>query len=240
MKTIIETKQREGLKTLEYRHESASKLMFLQHGIHSNKENPMHMLGVMFVRLGYHVVAIDAAKHGSRGAFPFDPIDEDQAALMAPQVIKETAEDLKRLYENSFKDTYTSFDITGISMGGMVAHYLSRITKAIDTLISLISTPDFYQVALDLFPQSKREMHEDQAKETEMLIHTMNPAKHAESMHFNRMIMMNGTKDPLIDYKQSEAYALEHPERTIIFKTFPSEHAITPTMQEALEALLED
>lgn len=240
MKTIVETKKHAGLETLEYDRKGTTKLMFLQHGIHSNKENPMHMLGVMLTRLGYRVVAIDAYKHGSRGASPFQPKDEDLAALEVPEVIQTTAHDIKALYEKAFQHQYPTFSIIGISMGGMVAHYLSRLSKSIDTLIALISTPDFYRTAMELFPQAKREQYETAAKQAEKRIQTMNPVTHAESMHFKRLIMMNGTEDPLINYKHSEAFALAHPERSIIFRTYKTEHAITPAMQKDLEALLED
>ncbi len=239
MKTIIHKNTYNAIDALEYTSKKAHKLVFLQHGIYGNKEKSMNLLGVSLVKIGYHVVAIDAYKHGSRSEEPFASKDEDHSTLETMEVVKHTAQDLVDIYHDHFQESYAQFDIIGISMGGLMAHYITTISDSINTAVALISSPLFLEAADYTFPEEKR----NEYPESETIrkdIEAMDPSKHTKKMTFNRLIMLNGKHDTIIPTKQSEQFYLDHPELNIIFKTFDTDHKISPKMHETLLDLLKD
>ncbi len=232
MKTTIHKRNLNGIETLEYTTKRADKLMFLQHGIHGNKQKIMHLLGVAFVKLGYHVVAIDAAKHGSRLEEPFLSKDEALCELDTMPVVKQTAEDIRRLHRKHFSDTHAHFEMVGVSMGGLIGYYLSTITDAIDQLIAIISSPDFHAAAAHTFPPEKRQQYPEESAKAEKLVNAMNPATRPEDMAFNRLIMVNGKHDEVIPYSHSERFKQANPDLDIIFTLYDTDHSIVKPMQD--------
>lgn len=237
MKTTINTFTHDNYEVLEYTSDKAKKLLFLQHGIYGKKEKIMNLLGVSFVKLGYHVVAIDAYKHGFRGEKPFINQDKDQAELQTMDVVKHTANDIKTLFETYYQNFYREINIVGISMGGLIAYYLSTIMDNIDQLVALISSPKFLDAANYTFPKERQALYEN-SEEALKKVESMDPSKRVQTMTFNRLIMFNGTSDLVIPYSQSETFYKNHPELNIIFKTYEAEHKITKAMHEDLIELL--
>ncbi len=240
MKTIIHKRTIKGIKTLEYSSKKADKLLFLQHGIHSQKEKVMHLLGVSFVKLGYHVVAIDAAKHGARIEEPFLSKDEDLCELETMYVVKQTSEDIKNIYEDTFRSEFDGFDFIGVSMGGLIGYYLSTITDQIDQLVALISSPKFLEAAQYTFPEARQKKYPEQTKTTHAFIESIDPSTRPESMVFNRLIMLNGTYDRVIPSSQSETFLDENPQRNIIFRCYETGHKIVQKMHKDLLAYLKN
>ncbi len=232
MKTTILKRTLEGIDTLEYTSKKADKLMFLQHGIHGNKQKIMHLLGLSFVKLGYHVIAIDAAKHGSRLEEPFASKDEDLCELDTMNVVKTTALDIRAIHDNHFKKEFAAFDIIGVSMGGLIGYYLSTITDRIDQLVAMISSPDFKAAALYKFPPERRAKYPEKSAEAERLVDAMNPAERTEEMTFNRLIMVSGEHDRVIPYSHSERFKQDNPDRDIIFTLYDTDHSIVKAMHD--------
>ena len=240
MKISIAKNSVNGISVLEYTHPKAEKLLFLQHGIHSKKENVMNLYGLTLAKLGYKVVAIDAFKHGERIAEPFLSKDEDQCALETMDVVKQTANDIDTIYKSSYQVSFKRFDVIGISMGGLIAYYLSTITRRIDQLVALISSPQFLEAANYTFPKERQLKHQEHSSEVLKTIESIDPSKRVEDMSFHRLIMFNGENDSVIPYQQSEAFFINHPELSIIFKCYPTEHKVTQEMFEDLQSLLKE
>ncbi len=233
MKTIIDKRTLEGVSTLEYRKKKSDKLLFLQHGIYGNKQKIMNLLGISFVKLGYHVVAVDAYKHGSRGEEPFRSQNQDRSALETMLVVKQTAEDIKAIYENHFKEDYPMFDFVGISMGGLIGYYLSTITTYIDDLVALISSPKFLEANTYTFPKEKQAQYPE-SKEVRKTIETMDPSTKAHTMSFNRLLMFNGNDDDVIPYEQTESFYHQNKDMPIVFKLYDTKHKIVKPMHDDL------
>ncbi len=240
MKISLAKKTVHNIELLEYTHPKAEKLLFLQHGIHSKKENVMNLYGVTLAKLGYKVIAIDAFKHGNRIAEPFLSKDEDQCALETMDVVKQTAVDIQAIFEENYRKEFKKFDIIGISMGGLIAYYLSTITETIDQLVCLISSPQFLEAANYTFPEERQNKHKAQSNQVLNEIKGIDPSQRVEKMVFHRLIMMNGEYDRVIPYQQSEDFYINHPDRSIIFKRYPTEHKISQPMFEDLQALLKE
>ncbi len=239
MKTIINTFKHNDLEVLEYTSSQAKKLLFLQHGIYGKKEKVMNLLGVSFVKLGYHVVEIDAYKHGYRGEKPFINQDKDQAELETMDVVEQTAFDIKAIYEHYYQNFYPSVNIVGISMGGLIAYYLSTIVDNIDQLVALISSPKFLEAANYTFPKERQALY-DNSEEVLNKVKAMDPSEKVKKMSFERLIMLNGIHDQVIPYTQSETFYHKHKALNIIFKTYDAEHKITKAMHEDLIELLKE
>lgn len=238
MKTQIKKSTIHNLDVLTYRPESPTRLLFLQHGIRSKKESPMQLLGVSLAKLGYEVVGIDAAKHGSRAEEPFATGHPDLCELATMDVVEATAQDIKKLFDSHYQDRYETFDIVGISMGGLIAYYLSTITPKINTLVALISSPRFLEAAEHTFPPEKQALYPEETEKSRAKVKRLDPSNHPDAMMYQRLIMLNGADDPVIPASQSETFKLENPHRNIVFETFDTAHKISVTMHETLLELL--
>ena len=238
MKTLIDKTHRNGLEVLTYRPQTPSRLLFLQHGIRSKKESPMQLLGVSFARLGYEVVGIDAYKHGSRAEEPFATGHPDLCELATMDVVEKTAQELKNLYHNHYQTRYPTFDIVGISMGGLIAYLLSTLTDNIDTLVALISSPRFLEAAEHTFPPYKQAQYPKETAISRAKVQALDPSHNPDAMMYRRLIMLNGAEDPVIPASQSASFMHENPHRNIVFETFNTEHKISVAMHETLLELL--
>lgn len=240
MKTNINKYTYKNIPVLEYSNKNAHKLMFLQHGIYGNKEKVMNLLAIRFLKLGYTVVGIDAYKHGARSKHPFNPKDEDHAQLETFEVVKQTVKDLLELYNENYKETYDTFDMVGISMGGLMTYYMSTQTTHLNTMIPLISSPNFMASAYYTFKEEKRKQYQEKSDQALALIKTMDPVTQIDKMRFNKAIIMNGKADQVIPIEQTSDFVDNNPKRPIIYRTYETEHKITQAMTEDLLKLLED
>ncbi|TVP95094.1 MAG: hypothetical protein EA374_05010 [Acholeplasmatales bacterium] len=238
MKTRIDKTTRNGLEVLTYRPDTPARLLFLQHGIRSKKDSPMQLLGVSLARLGYEVVGIDAYKHGSRAEEPFKSGHPDLCELATMEVVERTAQEIEQLYAQHYQDRYASFDIVGVSMGGLIAYLLSTLTNRLDTLVALISSPRFLEAAEHTFPPEKQVLYPEETAKSRAKVIALDPSSRPDAMQYRRLIMLNGADDPVIPASQSESFLLENPHRNILFQTFPTAHKISVEMHEALLSLL--
>ena len=240
MKISIKTYLHKDIEVLEYAHPKAKKLLFLQHGIHSKKENVMNLYGLTLAKLGYTVVAIDAYKHGVRKAEPFISKDEDLCALDTMNVVEHTAYDIAGIYQDLYLQNYKSFDMIGISMGGLIAYFLSTITSHIDQLVALISSPKFLEAAEYTFPVERQNKYRKESDEVLDIVKHLDPSTKPHHMHFHRLIMMNGKNDLVIPYEHSEQFYIQHPTLPIVFRLYDTEHKINQDMFEDLQDLLKE
>ncbi len=76
---------------------------FFVHG-HTCSKEPKYLgnLPLIFTRLGYLFVAIDAYRHGERKSEPYLLGNEIDKALAMPEVIEHTCSDLQYLYDNKY------------------------------------------------------------------------------------------------------------------------------------------
>ena len=240
MKISINKSNIDDIPVIEYIYPKAEKLLFLQHGIHSKKENVMNLYGLTLAKLGYHVIALDAYKHGARLEEPFLSKDKDQCALETMDVVSHTANDIKDIYHKYYQKSYETFDVIGISMGGLIAYFLSTITKNIDQLVALISSPQFLEAANYTFPEERQEQHKAQSDKVLKTVKKMDPSTKVEAMRFSRLIIFNGIYDEVIPFEQSEMFYENHPELPIIFKRYKTEHKINQEMFEDLQMYLKE
>ena len=126
----------------------------------------------------------------------------------------------------------------GISMGGLMSYYMSTKTKHLNTLIPLISSPNFLDSAYYTFSEEKRKQYKEKSEEALTLIESMDPSKHVTKMQFKQAIIMNGRNDEVIPIKQTNDFVDEHPDLPIIYRTYDAEHKITKAMHEDLINIL--
>ena len=142
MKISVYTKEYNGIPNLEYINESAPSkgLLFVQHGYTSSKEEGAEWLAMKFVREEFHVVCVDAYKHGARIEEPFLTKPENEKVISLFEIVPQTAKDIITLFEGKFT-TYNHFDYIGISMGGMIGFMLVTFTDKVSKVAPVIGAP---------------------------------------------------------------------------------------------------
>jgi len=165
-------------------------LVFVQHGFTSNKERGTDFLALKLARNGFFVVSIDAYKHGKRMKEPFISEHVSKRYFDIFTVVKRTARDIDRLFKKYYKDRFEKYDVVGVSMGGMVAFYLTTMSKYASRVVPVISGPDFFQMSLDTFSGDLEEFQAYVYKK-QAYIEKISPAKHIDKMKFDKMFMMN-------------------------------------------------
>lgn len=233
MKTDINSYTFKSIPVKVYAHPKPKRLIFINHGIVGSKERILTMFGVNLARLGYEVVAIDACKHGSRGEAPFKPYEERRAMEELFDIVKKTSEDVLRLYHAKYKDTYDSFDILGVSMGGYVAYYTATQTDHVEYLIPVISSPDFVSGLNQSQTYTFKDTIIDKVK-------AMDPASHPERFKFKEACALVGEEDPLIPKSHTETFVKNNEALPIDFKVYDTPHKVTPEMQEDIVAFLKE
>ena len=221
MKADIESGTYQGIPYKIYAHPEPERLIFINHGVYGTKERILTMFGMTLAKLGYTVIAIDASKHGERGEAPFSPRDNAVALSHLFDVVEKTSEDIRLFYHGRFADTFDSFDILGISMGGYVAYHMTTVSDKVRALITMISSPDFTAGAKDS-DLTEREIR---------AIETMDPSKHVHKMHFEAGLALVGDRDTLIAKAQTYDFVQAHPELPLQVKTYDTDHQVVHAMQ---------
>ena len=230
MKTNIFRYTHKGIPVLEYSSDEAKRLIFVNHGIFGDKDKGMMLVGKALLRAGYHVVAIDASRHGERGEAPFSNRDRPWARFYLFDVVSETTRDLLSLYEDKYADTFETFDVLGISMGGYVAYYLSMQTTHLDTVVALISSPDFSASCHAGLLEEVAKEYPDEAKDKKLKIQAMDPALSSEEITAKRIIAFNGKFDEVISYEHTKRFKENNPAINMKFELFDTEHKINQAM----------
>jgi len=214
-------------------------LVFVQHGFSSNKERGTDFLVVKLARAGFFVVSIDAYKHGKRKKEPFISGEEYKRFFDIFTVVKRTARDIERIYKKYYKDTFTFYNMVGISMGGMIAFYLTTISKSLGKVVPMISGPDFFQMSLDTFSGDLKK-YQPFVLQKRNYIEKMSPSLHVDQMKFQEMFIMNTSKDEMLDYRIAEEFFKRESLKDTYFKLYNDTHRVNHEMEMDLIHFLLD
>lgn len=232
-KIMIEEKNIDGIPLNEYIdvNSAVKGLVFVQHGFASNKERGTDFLALKLAREGFLVVSIDAYKHGKRVKEPFvsEPVYKQYYDIFT--VVKRTARDIDRLFKKYYVDRFEKYDIVGISMGGMIAFYLTTISKHLSRVVPVISAPDFFQMSLDTFRGELKEF-QSFVYQKQAYIEKMSPVEHVEKMRFDHMLMMNTSNDEMVNYKITKQFFEEKELPNTVFRLYEDTHNVNREMQE--------
>ena len=235
-KIVIEEKLVNNIPLNEYYDENSAGykgLVFVQHGFTSNKERGTDFLGIKLARKGFFVVSIDAYKHGRRMKEPFISGKEYEKFFDIFTVVKRTARDIERLFKKEYANAYSTYDMVGISMGGMIAFYLTTISSSIANVVPVISAPDFFQMSLDTF-SGELEKFQEYVYKKRRYIERISPAKHVDQMRFQNMFIMNTSRDEMVSYKIAEDFYKREQLPNTKFKLYDDTHTVNRDMQEDL------
>jgi len=241
-KILIEEKMIDAIPLNEYVdiNQVPKGLVFLQHGFTSNKERGTDFLALKLAREGFFVISIDAYKHGKRISEPFisGPIYKQYFDIFT--VVKRTARDIDRLFKKYYKERFHQYNVVGISMGGMIAFYLTTISKDLSKVIPVISGPDFFKMSLDTF-SGELAQYEPSVYQKQAYIEKISPSNHVEKMHFDKMLMMNGTNDPMVSYKITKNFYESENLPNMYLKLYEEVHNVNQEMQsDIVHFLLDD
>lgn len=212
-------------------------LVFVQHGFSSNKERGTDFLSVKLARAGFYVLAVDAYKHGRRKKEPFISGPEHKRFFDIFTVVKRTARDIERVYKKYYKDRFSSYHMVGISMGGMIAFYLTTISKSLGKVLPVISGPDFFQMSLDTFSGDLEE-YQSFVYQKKDYIEKISPALHVGQMTFQEMLIMNTKRDEMVSYQISEDFYKREQLKNTYFKLYDDTHHVNHEMEEDIRRFL--
>lgn len=241
MKIILNNRKVEQIPVLEYYQEDIEykSLVFVQHGYESTKEYGCDFLAVNLARQGYFVVAIDGYKHGERIAEPYITGTAQERLDEAFVVVKRTALDIIRLHHNAYFKRFPTFDVIGISLGGMVAYYLATRTRHVRTLIPVISTPDFLDMAYYAVTGAGGNTDEYFTEEKLDFIHSINPMERIAKLHYQSMHLFVGTSDPVVPYQPSKAFFAQYHREGDTYHEYDVDHNVPREMQLDIVAALD-
>lgn len=233
MKIILNSKKIESIPVLEYYQEDMEykSLVFVQHGYQSTKEYGSDFLALALARKGYFVVAIDAYKHGERIAEPYITGTEQERLDEAFVVIKRTALDLLRIHHNVYQKRFPTFDMIGVSLGGMVAYYLATKTTKLQTLIPVISTPDFLPLAKHTVEQAGFDVDSYFTPDKLDFIQSISPVNRLDKMHYESLHIFVGSKDPIVPYQASKEFFDKHATNNDSYHEYEVDHNVPRPMQ---------
>ncbi len=213
-------------------------LVFVQHGYLSNKERGGDYLAIPLARLGYFVVCVDAYKHGERKEEPFIDAPDFEKLQEVMLVITKTALDIKKLHEEFYTD-YPTFDMIGVSLGGMVAYYLATETTKINKLIPVISTPDFLDKAIHAIHDAGLREEEVLTPKNRNYIEGVNPVNRMDKLVYEELLMLCGTRDNVVPMQASKDWYDIYKSDKITFKTYDASHNVTRIMQADIYEFLQ-
>jgi esterase/lipase len=233
MRLVLDSKVVNGIPLTEYYLENMTaykSLVFVQHGYQSTKEIGADYLGIQFARDGHFVVAIDAYKHGERIAEPYLTGSAEECLDEAFIVVKHTASDIIRLHHHHYKK-FPTFNIVGISLGGMVAYYAATKTKKIQHLIPVISTPDFNGQAYHAVAGAGIDTDKYFSQDKLDFIKAMDPIQKIHQMSYEYLHILCGTKDLVVPRQASREFYDTNISSSITYKEYDVEHTVSREMQ---------
>lgn len=207
-------------------------LVIIQHGFESNKNRGADYLAVKLARLGFTAVSVDAYKHGARIEEPYISEEEHKRFKEAFTVIHKTSEDIVTLYQDVFAKEFSNFDIIGVSMGGMIAYNVALKTNKIRNLIPVISTPMIYAFSKWLIETENNIYYYKAFEEISEFISLLDPVDKFDQLHFQKMLVINGTRDHTVPHTFSEEYFMKHHNENIVLKLYEEKHIVNRDMQK--------
>ncbi len=233
MKVILLNRRIDQISVLEYYQDAPEHkgLIFIQHGYESTKEYGSDYLALTLARDGYFVVAIDAYKHGERIAEPYLTGTEIERLDEAFVVIKRTALDIVRLHHNVYAKRFPTFDLIGVSLGGMVAYYAATKTRQIRKLVPVISTPDFHQMAEYAVNGVGEDVDTYFTPDKRQFIDEINPLQRLHLLHYQELFIVCGDHDPVVPMDASVAFYNMHKNDRMTMKIYNTDHNVPRQMQ---------
>jgi pimeloyl-ACP methyl ester carboxylesterase len=229
--TVVE-KVINGIPLVEYQSDGQCKgLTFVQHGYESNKVRGGEFLAMYLARLGYHVVSIDAYKHGDRAEEPFITGTGYYRLKEAFFVIEQTANDIISLFETVYK-TYQSFDMVGVSLGGMVGYLVATKTDKVNRLIPIISTPDFHKQAYAAISAAGIDTAKFFTKEKLAYIHSIDPIQHLDKMQYQSLAIFVSDNDDVVPPRPSLKFMKQYHHQIDAAHVYSCKHTVSREMQE--------
>jgi esterase/lipase len=240
-KIIIENKLVQGIPLNEFYLENHKYkgLVFVQHGYRSNKERGGDYLAVKIARDGYFVVCIDSFMHGARSEGPFIEGSEKERLYYIPSIIRKTALDIIKLHKTYYKE-YQTFDLIGVSLGGMIAYYTSIRTDKINKLIPVISTPKVTKQAEWILKQNGINLVDYFTEETYNYLQSCDPINEADSIQYKEMFILNGTLDKVVSTQDSVDYYEEYKNNHMRLTLYEVDHNVNAKMQQDIILFLNE
>ncbi len=228
----------EGIPLIEYIPDETPKgLTFIQHGYESNKIWGTEYLAMNIARLGYHVVSIDAYKHGDRKEEPFVSQSGYYRLKEAFYVIERTADDILYLFNNVF-NAYQTFDMLGISLGGMVAYLLATKTDKINRLLPIISTPDFHKQAYYAISSAGIDTAKFFTQEKLDYIESIDPILKRDQWQYNKLALFVSENDDEVPPRPSLKFIKHHKDMIDAFFLYDCKHNVPKRMQQDILSYL--
>lgn len=233
MKILLNSRLIDTIPILEYYQEDGTykSLVFIQHGYESTKEYGSDYLALHLARLGYYVVALDAYKHGQRIAEPYITGTVRERLDEAFVVIKRTALDILRIHHNVYQKRFPTFDIIGVSLGGMVAYYLATKTTKLKTLIPVISTPDFLPLATHTVKNSGFDVDSYFTPDKLAFIESINPMNRLDHLSYESLHIFVGTNDPVVPHQASKEFFETYKKPQDTYHEYEVDHNVPRPMQ---------
>lgn len=229
----VEERTVNGIPLIEYKNTDldVKGLTFMQHGFQSNKIRGGEYMAMNLCRLGYHVVCIDAYKHGDRKEEPYLTGSDFYRLKEAYNVINQTSLDILELSNTEFK-AYKTFDMIGVSLGGMVAYLLATRTDKINRLIPVISTPDFYKQAYIAISAAGLEITKVLKQEELDWMEKIDPAKHMDQMVYKQLGIFISEDDDVVPARPVLKFIKQYDSRIDETHIYQHKHNVPREMQE--------
>ncbi len=232
-KIIIENKIIDGIPLNEFYIDgiNCKGLVFVQHGYCSNKERGGDYIAIKIARAGFFVVCIDSYMHGERKEGPYIEGTDEERMYYVPSIIRKTALDIIKLHKTHYNQ-YQTFDLVGVSLGGMIAYYAATKTDRINKLVPTISTPKVTNQANYVLKLAGVNTDEYFTEETYKYLQSCDPINEIELLKYNKMFILNGTKDKVVSTQDSIDYYEEYKNDNMEMKLYEVGHDVTKNMQQ--------
>ena len=242
MKLSLVTNNLNGVPFNEYYQENINYkgLVFIQHGYQSNKSYGTDYLALTLARDGFFVVSIDSYKHGERIEEPYLSKNEKGMLIEAPIVIRHTAIDIIKLHKIRYKDRFPKFDLIGISMGAMIAYYVSTKTDKIRKLVPVIGTMDYMYQAKYNLTAAGLNVDDFLNQETRHYLEKMSPVNHVNKMKYDELLILTNTLDKVVPMQATAAFYNENRNDKMSLQTYEDGHEVNRKMQLDIFAFIDN
>lgn len=211
-------------------------VIFFFHGFGSSRKVGIADRGIELAKLGFYVVSLDAFLHGERQPSYFANLSYGDKQKEIVNIQIQTALDAKKLYDKYYsKDKYVkqgevySF---GVSMGAGSAIYLASILDNLNSVVSMLGSPSFY----DFYEHKQKEYN--WATNNNYFINLNSYIEHDpfinHSLYKDKNIYFaNGTLDNVVPAIFAKKFKDLYPNnKNIIYELYETAHTSTPKMHQ--------